>query len=426
MTGSLIINANAAALPAGPTAQNLLRLGGTDGQYPCAVIDGFGSVGSVLALRTSGGTAAAPTASVNGAFFGSVQGNGRGTTSYGLGAQVSFYATEAWTDTAHGSQITFDTCATGASTTLTRASIGRGLLIRDASGTVPAGGDLGPGTLNAAGNIQSGGTIIVSTPSDSTLALNKAAGANQAFVYGQRAGATRWTIVLGDNTTETGANSGSDFAIGAWTDAGAFRAIPLQINRATGQTVMAAGGATPLFLRNPGSDCFMRQDGSHSWSFGPQGATGDYWLYDNTRAALTIGVAASNGGCVNTTGTWTALSDISLKQDVQPYTRGLDAVLQLNPVTFRYKPATPFAPRDEPSQILFGLVAQDVEPYIPEIVGSMIATVGEEQCEVATLNGGDLIYALINSVKTLKAELDELRAALPPGIQPLPAPEEPQ
>jgi hypothetical protein len=129
----------------------------------------------------------------------------------------------------------------------------------------------------------------------------------------------------------------------------------------------------------------------------------------NTQAPVTTLMV--NGGCSNVTGAWTVISGREMKQDIAPYTRGLDAIAALNPVQYRYAAGTPFAEEDQPSRQLFGLMADEVKPIVPEIVGQTTGTVrGVEGVSIDTLEPGNLIYALINAVKTLKAELDELKA----------------
>jgi hypothetical protein len=113
----------------------------------------------------------------------------------------------------------------------------------------------------------------------------------------------------------------------------------------------------------------------------------------------------------NVSGTWAVISGRDLKQDIRPYTRGLDAIIALNPVAFRYRAGTPFATQDQPSRRLFGLLADEVKPIVPEIVGSTTATVRDKETPVDTLEPGNLIYALINAVKELKAEIEVLKAA---------------
>jgi hypothetical protein len=121
------------------------------------------------------------------------------------------------------------------------------------------------------------------------------------------------------------------------------------------------------------------------------------------------------GNCLNLTGVWTTFSDASIKQDVTPYTRGLDAVLALNPVQFRYRPGTfGAASADEPSPPRFGLIAGDVKPHVPEIVGTTTGTVGKQEgVELATLESGNLIYTFINAFKELKAEIEAMKAGQP-------------
>jgi hypothetical protein len=119
-----------------------------------------------------------------------------------------------------------------------------------------------------------------------------------------------------------------------------------------------------------------------------------------------------NGSCSNVSGAWTTISSREMKQDIAPYTRGLEAIMALNPVEFRYAAGTPFAPEDEPSRPLFGLMADEVRPVVPEIVGSTTGTVrGVEGVSIDTLEPGNLIYALINAVKELSAKVAALEGA---------------
>lgn len=137
----------------------------------------------------------------------------------------------------------------------------------------------------------------------------------------------------------------------------------------------------------------------------------------NTDTTLTqTALFADNGLCVNTSGSWGVFSDRSLKQDVEPYERGLDAILNLRPVQFRYQAGTPFTSADEPSKLYYGLIADEVLPHIPEVCGTMELHLDDdiegETRTVATLSPTDLIYSLVNAVKTLAEQSEQLAMRL--------------
>lgn len=66
------------------------------------------------------------------------------------------------------------------------------------------------------------------------LKLNKPASGQRNEIIGQTGGTNRWNIEIGDAQTESGSNSGSNFSIGRWSDAGVGIDVPFQISRATG------------------------------------------------------------------------------------------------------------------------------------------------------------------------------------------------
>jgi hypothetical protein len=92
--------------------------------------------------------------------------------------------------------------------------------------------------VDLTGDVMTGDlTIQKSSPQ---LILDKDA-AGQAIIRGQKGSLNRWTIVPGDTTPETGGNTGSDFTIKRYDDAGAvIGSGALIINRATGQVTLEA------------------------------------------------------------------------------------------------------------------------------------------------------------------------------------------
>lgn len=130
---------------------------------------------------------------------------------------------------------------------------------------------------------------------------------------------------------------------------------------------------------------------------------------DTNGAALTVFQAA---GTYNQSGAWIALSDRSLKvaESIVPYERGLAAVKELRPVSFVYAAGTPFA--DENETVRIGLLADEAEAVVPEIVGEASF---EKTGSVQTVSSGLLVFALINSVQELLTRIETLEARLPPA-----------
>lgn len=168
-------------------------------------------------------------------------------------------------------------------------------------------------------------------------------------------------------------------------------------------TTTLAGGYLSLTKTTAVSAEINLQNSVRQWSIGNIG-TGDFLVFDNTAGTTRLQINTV-GGCLNTTGTWSAFSDASLKTDIVDYTSGLAEITQLRPVSFGWKNKEFGAEKN------WGLVAQEVEAVMPELVGEHnIAGADDEPNIVKTVDPGRAIFALINAVKELSAQVSALQA----------------
>jgi hypothetical protein len=108
------------------------------------------------------------------------------------------------------------------------------------------------------------------------------------------------------------------------------------------------------------------------------------------------------------TNTWTIASDARIKTETGEYTKGLDAVLALRPVTYRYNGKAGMIDDGEDK---ISIIAQEAITAFPECVGSYMTKLeedDEEETEVLNWNGHALTFALVNSIKELAARLEAL------------------
>lgn len=90
-------------------------------------------------------------------------------------------------------------------------------------------------------------------------------------------------------------------------------------------------------------------------------------------------------------GLWFAISDARLKQNIQPFTLGLNSLLSVKPVTYSYN-GTAGTPNGGKEYV--GVIAQDIQQTLPFMVESFDG-------KYLSVDGTPLIYMLINSVKEL-------------------------
>jgi len=108
-------------------------------------------------------------------------------------------------------------------------------------------------------------------------------------------------------------------------------------------------------------------------------------------------------------GSWANISDARLKEDIRPYTRGLAELRALRPVRYKYKKEY-WAASD---RHFTGLIAQEVQDVVPEMVHPYkFQAIGDKLIDVLAVDPSDLTYMLINAVKELDAENQQLKARL--------------
>ena len=117
-----------------------------------------------------------------------------------------------------------------------------------------------------------------------------------------------------------------------------------------------------------------------------------------------------NSATKPTSNTWTVTSDSRVKTNINPYTKGLETILAINPITYDYNGKAGF---DTAVTSNIGVIAQDVLNVIPESINTFYAKLNEEDEEKTELYNFDshaLTFILINAVKQLSAEIELLKS----------------
>ncbi len=120
-----------------------------------------------------------------------------------------------------------------------------------------------------------------------------------------------------------------------------------------------------------------------------------------TDGNLKIGGTASKPGG----GAWLTSSDIRLKDIHSTFTRGLEDLMKIQPISYNYKKDNVKGLPSDHTYI--GVIAQEIQKAVPEAVS-------EGSDGYLVVNNDPIIWTMLNAVKELKyntsAEIDKLRA----------------
>jgi hypothetical protein len=124
--------------------------------------------------------------------------------------------------------------------------------------------------------------------------------------------------------------------------------------------------------------------------------------YINTNNADIHIKAGASGGVKLSVGatSWVSDSDIRLKDKISDIDNALDAVLKLETLKFNWK----YDSELETKRAYFGLVAQNVQEVLPEIVEE-----GRDEEKTLGVKYTELIPVLVKAIQELKAEIEQLK-----------------
>ena len=108
------------------------------------------------------------------------------------------------------------------------------------------------------------------------------------------------------------------------------------------------------------------------------------------------------------TNTWTISSDIRVKENINPYIKGLETILKINPVTYDYNGKAGF----DKIKDNIGIIAQDVLDILPESISTYKVKLNDndnEESELYNFNSHALTYVLINAIKEQQALITSLQ-----------------
>jgi hypothetical protein len=349
--------------------------------------------GSFLTGRKARGTSAAPTAVQNGDGLLSLSGRGYGTSQFGVGggATIGMRATENYTNTAMGGLIQFFTTPNGTTTLTPRmtinhdGNIGIGTTAPSEAVEVVREGQQGAGfiaTTYGAEQTNGGGAFVIRNARGTAAAPAAVQlGDSLGYFVGNGYGTTGFVNEFaGGMVVLAGEN---------WTD--------------------ATQGALVAFITTPvGSN-----EGAGSMVIMPDGNVGIGTFSDIPTIAdklqvfgdVRVGTTGTNGCLRNFAGTGIAgscSSDRRFKKDITPFSHVLEQVTALQPVHYFWR-SEEFPNRHFGNSRAYGLIAQDVEEVLPELV----ATDGEGYKAV---DYSELPLLTIQAVKELKTENDALKS----------------
>lgn len=133
----------------------------------------------------------------------------------------------------------------------------------------------------------------------------------------------------------------------------------------------------------------------------------------------TTGFYGGSGGVYNeaNTSNWATTSDERIKRNIVASAKGLAEILQAQVRNFQYKPeeempktpsGKPIASKLDPDKVQTGFIAQEIQQVFPEAVRT-------DNLGYLSVTLDPIVYALVNAVKELSAEVESLKAQINGG-----------
>lgn len=120
-------------------------------------------------------------------------------------------------------------------------------------------------------------------------------------------------------------------------------------------------------------------------------------------------IAPLTGGVYqgNNSSTWSTTSDRRIKKNITDNTTGLDKINQIQVRNFEYRTEDEITdlPKDQAIKkegVQVGVIAQEIEEILPDVVRT-------ETTGVKSVNPDNITWYLVNAIKELKKEIDELK-----------------
>ena len=186
----------------------------------------------------------------------------------------------------------------------------------------------------------------------------------------------------------------SDLSLGANGISGS--AITLDCS---GDITLDAGGADTIF-KDDGTEFGRITNSSTDFVLQTAVSDKDFILKGNdggaTITALTVDMSAAGAATFNND--VTAFSDVILKDDINTIDNALDRVQGMRGVFFNRKDIT--------GSRQTGVIAQEVEPFLPEVVRET-----KDENKIKSVAYGNMVGVLIEAIKELNAKIEELQHA---------------
>lgn len=190
-------------------------------------------------------------------------------------------------------------------------------------------------------------------------------------------------------------------------DAGVINQSAVRVHSEQGNLMLQAGSNGYIYLLNAHGTPVMWLDTAgqhvaiHNFvGIGLGAVPPQHWLH------LGADDAVKPGG-----GSWLAPSSAILKEDVTPFTDGLETLLALEPIRYRYNGLGGLEQARGVEHV--GLEAEQVQQVAPYLVRPYQARLApvDASTTLLALDPGPVLYLLMNAVKTLHALLLEARQA---------------
>lgn len=259
------------------------------------------------------------------------------------------------------------------------------------------------------------GQTTFSTTDDST-SLSYAVGKIDVFLNGIRLAPADFTATNGTSVVLASGANASDvlFVVSYGTfqvaDLGSALTADLNIqgNKITGSAV-SLDSSGDITLDADGADILLSDGGTEIGRFTNSSSDlvlqtavsdKDFILKGNddgsTITALTVDMSAAGAATFNND--VTAFSDVILKDNIDTIDNALDRVKGMRGVFFDRK--------DNKQQRQTGVIAQEVEPFLPEVVRET-----KDEKKIKSVAYGNMVGVLIEAIKELNAKVEELQHA---------------